>query len=276
MSNTHMRLVRLQRCGSPTRKAVLFDLADRANDSGECYPSVARIANDTELSERAVRDALRALESAGLIRSSARSGTSTIYTLTLRTTAGGAAPATHSAPASDAEGQETPPTPAGGADLPRQDVPPTPAPAAPKPSMNHQLNHQGTPTNGVGKPARTTIGMTELMAEGVEQQHAEDWLTVRKAKRAPLTRAAWDDLKAEATKAGITPAEAVRIAAASSWQGFKASWLHSEGGNRAPSKPKSSATHGDFAKRDYGQGGLLGDISSDSANGGRRDVVQRI
>jgi len=125
VSNTHMRLVRLQRCGSPTRKAVLFDLADRANDSGECYPSVARIANDTELSERAVRDALRALESAGLIRSSARSGTSTIYTLTLRTPAGGAAPATHSAPANNAEGRRRRP--------PRQVVPAYPGRTCPHP-----------------------------------------------------------------------------------------------------------------------------------------------
>lgn len=239
MSNAHMRLARLQRCGSPTRKAVLFDLADRANDSGECYPSVARIANDTELSERAVRDALRALEAAGLIRSSARSGTSTIYTLTLR-------------------------TPAGGADLPRQDVPPTPAPAAPKPSMNHQLNHQGTPSNGAGKPARTTISVTELMAEGVEQQHAEDWLTVRKAKRAPLTRAAWDDVKAEAAKAGITPADAVKVSATNSWQGFKATWyakLGQEGQSHAgrgglPTNG-THGIHGGFTKRNYGTGGLL-------------------
>lgn len=258
MSNTHMRLVRLQRCGSPTRKAVLFDLADRANDSGECYPSVARIANDTELSERAVRDALRALESAGLIRSSARSGTSTIYTLTLRTPAGGAAPATHSAPANNAEGQETPPTPAGGAGLPRQDVPPTPAPAAPKPSMNHQLNPQGTPSNGAGKPASTAIGVAELVAEGVERQHAEDWLTVRKAKRAPLTPTAWDDVKAEAEKSGITPAEAVKVSATNSWQGFKATWYAKLGQEVSAARGQAAnGTHGNFTQRNYGTGGLL-------------------
>lgn len=32
-----------------------------------------------------------------------------------------------------------------------------------------------------------------------------DWLKVRTAKRAPLTPTAWDDVKAEATKAGFAP-----------------------------------------------------------------------
>lgn len=259
-----MRLAWLQRCGSPTNKAVLTVLADHADDSGECYPSVTRIANHTELSERAVRGALRALEAAGLIRSAARSGTSSIYTLTLLTPAG------RSAPAADAEGQEIPPTPANGAAPPRQDVQDTPAPPAPKPPMNHQLNHQGTPTNGVGKPARTTIGVTELMAEGVEQQYAQDWLVVRKAKRAPLTRAAWDDVKVEAAKAGITPADAVKVSATNSWQGFKATWyakLGQEGsaarGPAATGSLKTNGTHTNITHgegshcRNYGTGGLL-------------------
>jgi hypothetical protein len=42
------------------------------------------------------------------------------------------------------------------------------------------------------------LSVCDLVAKGVEQQHAEDWLTVRKARRAPLTRAAWDDVKTEA------------------------------------------------------------------------------
>lgn len=69
------------------------------------------------------------------------------------------------------------------------------------------------------------LGIRELIAEGVERQHAEDWLKVRRAKGAPLTSTAWDAVKREAAAAGITPPEAVRISAENAWQGFKASWL---------------------------------------------------
>ena len=103
-----------------------------------------------------------------------------------------------------------------------------------------------------------TLTVSDLVAEGVEQQHAEDWLTVRKAKRAPLTRAAWDDVKTEAAKAAISPAEAVRIAASSSWQGFKASWLASAKNAPASTTDRSTkGTHGGYEKFDYEQGGAL-------------------
>jgi hypothetical protein len=103
-----------------------------------------------------------------------------------------------------------------------------------------------------------TLSVSDLVAEGVEQQHAEDWLTVRKARRAPLTRAAWNDMKTEAAKAAIAPAEAVRIAASSSWQGFKASWLASAKNMSVSTATQStSGTHGGYEKFDYGQGGTL-------------------
>lgn len=57
-----------QRTGSPTRKAVLVALADRHNDdTGRCFPSVRRLAEDTEFSERSVQRALAELEGMGYI-----------------------------------------------------------------------------------------------------------------------------------------------------------------------------------------------------------------
>lgn len=59
--------------GSPTRKLVLLALADRHNrDTGICCPSVARLAQDTELSENGVRKALRELAERGLVVKEAR------------------------------------------------------------------------------------------------------------------------------------------------------------------------------------------------------------
>jgi hypothetical protein len=52
--------------GGPA-SAVLRDLADRANESGVCWPSLATIAADTGYCERTVRYALRRLEQHGLL-----------------------------------------------------------------------------------------------------------------------------------------------------------------------------------------------------------------
>jgi len=71
--------------GSPTKKLVLLLLADRANDSGECWPSLQKIADDCELSKRSVQDNIKRLENAGLLeivqRKSGDSQLSNIYRL---------------------------------------------------------------------------------------------------------------------------------------------------------------------------------------------------
>lgn len=64
-----------------------------------------------------------------------------------------------------------------------------------------------------------------MVAEGVDPQVAQDWLTVRKEKRLALTPTAWDDTKAEAKKAAMSVADAVRTSVINSWGGFRASWL---------------------------------------------------
>ncbi|WP_338918976.1 helix-turn-helix domain-containing protein [Pseudomonas fluorescens] len=66
---------------SPAQKSVLISLADNANDDGACWPSVARIAERTCLSERAVRNALRWLEEAKVLTAHMRAGRSTWYTV---------------------------------------------------------------------------------------------------------------------------------------------------------------------------------------------------
>uniref|UniRef100_UPI003FEDA1FB helix-turn-helix domain-containing protein n=1 Tax=Bifidobacterium adolescentis TaxID=1680 RepID=UPI003FEDA1FB len=54
--------------GSMTQKAVLLYLAYRAREEDDCaWPSVNLIQVETELSERAVRKALRELRDKGLI-----------------------------------------------------------------------------------------------------------------------------------------------------------------------------------------------------------------
>lgn len=73
--------------------------------------------------------------------------------------------------------------------------------------------------------ATATLKAKDLMADGVVERNAVDWLAIRRAKKAPLTVTAWDAVKREATLAGMTPAQAVKHAAENNWQGFKASWV---------------------------------------------------
>lgn len=105
---------------------------------------------------------------------------------------------------------------------------------------------------------RTTgnINLKQLIAEGCDEQHAKDWLAVRKTKKAPLTVTAWSGVKAEAEKAGMTPAQAVAMSAENGWQGFKAAWAQ----NAIPKKTPAQANHSGFDERNYHDGLIdLGD-----------------
>ena len=80
------------------------------------------------------------------------------------------------------------------------------------------------------------VSVDDMVAEGVDRQHATDWLVNRKTKGlAPLTPTIWQETKGEAEKAGLAVADAIRAAAGEGWGGFKAKWLTApDGRNGAP------------------------------------------
>lgn len=67
-----------------TTLLVLLSLADQANDDGECWPSVAKIAQRCRVSERSVHRHLNDLEELGEIGRRERPGQPSIYTINLR------------------------------------------------------------------------------------------------------------------------------------------------------------------------------------------------
>lgn len=79
-----------------------------------------------------------------------------------------------------------------------------------------------------------------LVAEGVDRQHAADWLRIRKTKRLPLTATAWDAVKREAAECGLTASAAVQRAVEEGWAGFKAKWVV-DGSGAARASPPASA-----------------------------------
>ena len=69
----------------------------------------------------------------------------------------------------------------------------------------------------------TPIAM--LMAMNIPESLANDWLSVRKLKKAATTQTALDAIKKTAESAGYTFLQAVQICCERGWVGFKSEWL---------------------------------------------------
>lgn len=110
-----------------------------------------------------------------------------------------------------------------------------------------ETNNQQSAENPAADKRRNWV--RELVKLGVTENHAKDWLEVRKAKKAKMTDTALEGVQREAEIAGITLGEAVKIAAERSWQGFKASWLRSD-----QTKNPGITKHTGFSDRDYHEG----------------------
>lgn len=88
----------------------------------------------------------------------------------------------------------------------------------------------------------------ELLALNVDKDILEDWLTVRKKKKATNTKTAFAGLMTEITKSGLSVPDAVKVSAENSWSGFKADWY----GNLSPTQ-KAKSTH-TFENQNYKSG----------------------
>ena len=81
-----------------------------------------------------------------------------------------------------------------------------------------QANHKPLTTNH--QPVRNTeppVGVSDVVWQS--------FLTLRKAKKAPVTPAAVSRLEKEASKAGMSLEAALEVCCARGWTGFKAEWL---------------------------------------------------
>ena len=124
----------------PMAKLVLLRLADRADESGICYPSQRRLAAECGITERTVRNAIQELIRTGIVeidRPSTPAGSPTRYRMTFATPE----PRSGGEPPSGEEGHsgEEPRSQKGGTTFrpARNHVPVTPEPRSGKPSENH-------------------------------------------------------------------------------------------------------------------------------------------
>jgi hypothetical protein len=217
-------------------KAVYISLADNANDHGVCWPSIPTIAKRVCAAERTVFKAIKWLEENQLLVKEPSQGKSTRYKLTPE----------QYAPLNDVH-------PCTTFTQPLHDVHPTPAPRAVdpcttftqtviEPSEKHkrtviektqsvifgnpdesQNNHKPLTINqNIDKPAKS--GLVNLF-HGVSDEVKNDFIALRKAKKAPVTATAIKGIEREAIKAKLTLEQALEICCSNGWTGFKADWL---------------------------------------------------
>lgn len=84
-------------------------------------------------------------------------------------------------------------------------------------------------SSGDKKPARKKQATTAFCAvprpDDVDPQVWSDWMAVRKRKNKPLTETAFNFLKSQAEKAGISTARAIELCAQNGWLGFREEYL---------------------------------------------------
>jgi uncharacterized protein YdaU (DUF1376 family) len=96
--------------------------------------------------------------------------------------------------------------------------------------VDEALPNQEPLTNN-HKPNKNTVAPPFGVTDSVWQ----DWLKLRKAKKAAVTQTAIDGIQREADKAAISLETALSICCARGWTGFKAEWLQ----NRPTSQDKN-------------------------------------
>ena len=81
--------------------------------------------------------------------------------------------------------------------------------------------------------------------DDVSEEVWADFLTLRKAKKAPITDTALRGFRREAEKAGISLQQAIEVSCTMGWQGFKAEWYQRQN----PSKQAGFYEQEQAAKR---------------------------
>lgn len=84
------------------------------------------------------------------------------------------------------------------------------------------INISPTEINNKGKRFDFKQSLIEI---GVLPEVAEDWMQVRKAAKATNTETAFNRIKHEIEKSGLSSNECITIAVSRSWRGFQADWI---------------------------------------------------
>lgn len=198
----------------PTAKAVLMAMADYADDSGFCWPSIAGLCEYTCFGKSAVIEAIKHLERIGVVVADRKDRYRTTYTVHPER-----ASSSELVHKSNMSGRRTSLDDGGLVRLAENEV------RQPENEVREtDTNHQ--------EPSRTTSkATTKRRAESlpcpddVAEQTWADWLSLRTAKKAPVTETVLKQARGEARKAGMALDAFLAIWCARGSQGLQADWL---------------------------------------------------
>lgn len=174
--------------------------------------SISQIQKATGIkSEETVEKAINELVELGLIGKQSRIGLPNVYFLISDPKNGGTPPPKNAPPPKNGG---TPPPKNGGHINTKYKK---------QISTNVDINTAREET--AKKPTKHEADLALLAEHGIAGQIAEDFLTIRKAKRQPLTETAMRLIAADAEKCGMTAAQAVEYAIGNGWGSFRAEWL---------------------------------------------------
>lgn len=213
-------------------------LADHAGDDGtRIYPSIAALAEKTRQSERTVQYQLRRMQESGWLilvsKGNGGRGMSSEYRISPDWVKGAEiAPLEKGANCGekgaihDIKGAIDD---AKGCNLTQERVQPI------APANNHHTtikepsnNHKGASAeknDGSTSAGKSSLSVADLVADGVTTQTATDFISLRLAKKSPLTPTAMTAIKREAASAGYPLENALQECVLRGWQGFKAAWV---------------------------------------------------
>jgi hypothetical protein len=101
-----------------------------------------------------------------------------------------------------------------------------------------------TETEGETKKERETK-KTIAPPEGVTEMVWQDWLKLRKTKKAPVTQTAIDGIVRESLKAGVSLQTVLKTCCERGWTGFKAEWMQSQPSQQDKDMGAARAIFGD-------------------------------
>ncbi len=83
---------------------------------------------------------------------------------------------------------------------------------------------------------KTSAKRADIFPDIENRQIVEDWLTLRKTKKSPVTETAMLGIEREARKAGLSVEDALKVCCERGWAGFKAEWISPQQGPQNQTK----------------------------------------
>jgi hypothetical protein len=219
------------------QKIVLMVMANRFNEkSNTCWPSLESIAKESGMDKRSVIRQIGKLENIGLIRVVKTRGNNGMNVanryLLMLDVQGGLKTGEASKLGSDRESLGSD-RESLGSDRESPGVVTESHPKLLDETINEPIKEPKEIEEPIGsfpphdpKSKKTkTKTQAELLEEfGVIGDLAADFITLRKAKRAPLTATALNGIRKEADKAGISIQSAIEVCVVKGWQSFNSTW----------------------------------------------------